>query len=159
MALPDSKMTETSTVKLDYPYTVDKIPDWQTGDPENALKALKALKAYEMGNMEESANYFGDSVRFLADKFESHLSNDSLKAMFLKDKTAGNSVTIKMEDWESVKSKDGTDQWVSMWYKEIMTDKAGKIDSVEVMDDAKFENGKITILDEKTRHYAVDKKM
>jgi hypothetical protein len=156
----DAKSTDTSsTAKIIYPYEVDKIPDWIPGDPQNALNALKALKAYETNNMVESVSYFGDSVLFLADKYEENLSNDSLKAMFMADAKNGHTVKIKMNDWESVKSKDGKEEWVSMWYRQYVTDKAGKVDSAEVMDDLKFKNGKIILLDEKRRHFPDKKKL
>jgi hypothetical protein len=45
-----------------------------------------------------------------------------------------------------------------MWYKQIMTDKAGKTDSMGVVDDCKIVNGKIVILDEKIQHLVAAKK-
>ncbi|MDB5201929.1 MAG: hypothetical protein JWQ27_1338 [Ferruginibacter sp.] len=150
--------TDSPATKLDYPYTIDKMPDWEIGDPKNAQLALKALRAYELGNMDESASYFGDTIRFYGDRYEEKLTNDSLKAMFNAQKIAGDVNKIKMEDWESVRSKDGKDEWVSLWYQQITTTKAGKVDSVSVMNDLKFVNGKIVLLDEKLRHYAAKKK-
>jgi len=38
------------------------------------------------------------------------------------------------------------------------TDAKGKTDSVYMMDDLKIENGKITVLDEKSRHFPAAKK-
>ena len=67
------------------------------------------------------------------------------------------SVKIKMDDWEPVISKDKKDQWVTVWYTQIMKDKKGKIDSLSVIDDAKIINGKIAILDEKVRHFPKSK--
>ena len=63
-----------------------------------------------------------------------------------------------MQDWISVISKDKKSEWVTLWYKEILTDKNGKSDSVNVVDDAKIENGKIVILDEKVQHFPPAKK-
>ena len=68
------------------------------------------------------------------------------------------SVKIVMGDYESVISKDKKDEWVTLWYKQIVTDKKGKVDSMSVVNDAKIENGKITVLDEKTRKFPVPKK-
>lgn len=67
------------------------------------------------------------------------------------------SMSIKMNDWESVISKDKKTEYVSLWYKEITTDRNGKVDSVECMDDMEIKNGKIVSLNEKQRHYAVKK--
>lgn len=63
-----------------------------------------------------------------------------------------------MNDYESVISKDKKDEWVTLWYKQITTDKKGKVDSISVVDDIKIENGKITVLDEKSRKFPVPKK-
>lgn len=64
-----------------------------------------------------------------------------------------------MDDWESVKLKDGSREYVSLWYKEITTDKKGKTDSVFVMDDLLIKNGKIVSIDQKIRHFPDAKKM
>jgi hypothetical protein len=66
-------------------------------------------------------------------------------------------VTVYMQDWESVISKDKQDEWVTLWYKQVWTDKKGKMDSMEVVNDAKIVNGKIVVLDEAIRHYPAKK--
>ena len=58
-----------------------------------------------------------------------------------------------MDDYETVTSKDKKDNWVSLWYTQIMTDKKGNADSVYNMDDLKIDNGKIVVLDQKTRKF------
>jgi len=62
-----------------------------------------------------------------------------------------------MGDYESVISKDKKEEYVTLWFKEIVTDKSGKTDSLAYVADLKIENGKITELDEKTRKYPVRK--
>lgn len=59
-----------------------------------------------------------------------------------------------MNDWETVTANNKSEEWVSLWYKEIVHNNDGKIDSVSVMDDIKIENGKIAVLDQKIRHFA-----
>jgi hypothetical protein len=54
-------------------------------------------------------------------------------------------------------SKDKKIEYVTMWYKQITTDKNGKTDSIAVVDDCKIVNGKIVELDEKIQHYAAKK--
>ena len=78
--------------------------------------------------------------------------------MFKRDRAALKSIKIIMEDFESVKSRHKEDLgYVSLWYKQIWQDKKGKTDSLECMDDLKIENGKITLLNEKVRHYPAKK--
>jgi hypothetical protein len=56
-----------------------------------------------------------------------------------------------------VKSKDGTQEYVSMWYKQKWQDQKGNWDSVVCMDDMKFVNGKIASIDEKRRKFSKNK--
>jgi hypothetical protein len=155
--------TETTTMvqseKIEYAYTLDHEPDyWDKGNQQNVALALSSLKAFETGNVEESLKYFADSVIWRMDHFDNKLSKDSLRAMLKGFRDNLSSLTITMEDWETVISKDKKYEWVALWYKEKWTDKNGKSDSVFVMDDVRFENGKITELDEKRRLFAAEKK-
>jgi hypothetical protein len=63
-----------------------------------------------------------------------------------------------MDDYEAVTGKDKKSEWVTLWYKQVVTYKSGKMDSAEVVDDLKVENGKFTVLDEKQRKYPAPKK-
>jgi hypothetical protein len=88
-------------------------------------------------------------VQVAWDGFDAKVSKDSLRQLFKHDYA----VEIKMDDYEAVTSKDKKDNWVSLWYTQVTTDKNGKVDSVFTMDDVKIENGKISRLDEKTRKF------
>ncbi len=145
---------------IDYAYLPSGHPpdNWDRGDQKNVAMALKALKAWETGKLEECASYFADSVRLSFDGFDKKLSHDSLLAMFKEGRKNIASMTIHMQDYEAVISKDKKDEWVSLWYKEVTTDAKGKIDSISRMDDLRIVNGKITELDEKSRRYPAGKK-
>ncbi len=47
-------------------------------------------------------------------------------------------MNVKMGDWESVVSKDGKEEWVTMWYKQIWEDNKGKKDSADYIDDLRL---------------------
>jgi hypothetical protein len=149
----DSKKDTTSEV-LNYPYTISHPGDyWEPGDQKNALMVLNSLKAFENGNTDEAANAFGDSVSWRFDYFDKKVSKDTLKAMFKNFRAGFKKIEIRMHDWESVISKDKKEQYVSLWYTQVMEDNKGKIDSVYTMNDLKIENGKISELDEKFRQF------
>lgn len=148
----DSTAT-TATDYSNYPYTVKDPDTWETGDKQHTLNVLKSLKAYEKGNIDEAVSYFGDSVSIRFDELEAKVSNDSLKAMFKLQRAMNKSMKIDMHDWESVKSKQKNEEYVSLWYTQIWEDNNGKKDSLSVMDDLKIEKGKIVELDEKTRKF------
>ena len=86
------------------------------------------------------------------------ISNDSLKRMFTKSRGELSALKINMGDWESVISKDKKVEYVTLWYKEIQTDKKGKTDSLSIVDDLKIANGKIVELDQKIQHFPAVKK-
>lgn len=149
-----------STEKIDYAYLPDNHPpdNWVAGDQKNVAMALKAIKGWETGNVEQATASFADSVYWSFDGIDEKVSKDTLKAWLNDFWKNTSSVKVHMNDYESVISKDKKDEWVTLWYKQIVTDKSGKIDSVSVVDDLKFENGKITVLDEHRRTYPAPKK-
>ena len=154
-----SKMAETKSGDLVYPYTLDHpYRDWQSGDQKHAVTLMTSLKAFENGDMKTCFTAFGDSVEVLLDGYHEKLSHDSLTKFFTQQRAEYKTLKIKMQDWESVIAKDKKDEWVTIWYKEVWTDKNGKADSLGVIDDAKMVNGKIVVLDEKIQHFPPAKK-
>lgn len=145
--------------KIEYPYNLNRpYQNWQTGDQQHAVTAMKALKAFENGDVSGCMAYFADSVELRFDYMQAKLSNDSLKKYFTKQRADYTSMKIDMQDWEPVISSDKKEEWVTMWYKQTWTDKKGKTDSLSVIDDCKMVNGKIALLDEKVQHYPVPAK-
>jgi hypothetical protein len=144
---------EVSAVKVSYPYTIEHPDKWEIGSPENTMIVLNGLKAFENGNIAESMKYFGDSVYVSVDGFNTKVSNDSLKAMLTNQKEYLKGLEIKMHDWESVISKDKTDEFVSLWYKQKWEGPNGKKDSSDIMNDFKLKNGKVIEMYEYTRKY------
>ena len=112
---------------------------------------LTALKAFEEGDVAKSVTQFGDSVQLQFDALDTTLSNDSLKAMFTRLRSNFKTIKVKMADWESVISKDGKEEWVTMWYNQIWEDNNGHKDSAAYIDDLRLKDGKIIRLDEYTR--------
>lgn len=147
-----------STEKLDYPYTLSEpYKNWQPGSQQHVVTVMKGLKAFETGDINAAMSSFADTVEVVFDGYYAKLSNDSLKKDFIKQRAGYTSMTIKMQDWESVISADKKHEWVTMWYKQIWTDTKGKTDSLAIVDDAKIVNGKVVILDEKIQHYPAKK--
>ena len=138
-------------VAMNYPYTIDHPDNWDMGSTANTMVALSALKGYETGNVPESMKYFGDSVHLQFDALDKAFPVDSLQAMFTKFRSAMKSMEVKMNDWESVISKDKKEEWVTLWYKQKWEDSKGKKDSADIIDDLKLKDGKIVRLDEYTR--------
>lgn len=148
----DAAAGSDSSANIQYAYSIDHpIDNWRPGDLNNIAVAMNALKAWENGDVAGSLNYFGDSVHFSTDDFDATVSKDSLMKMMSPYRSEISSLKITMHDCESVKSIDGKDEYVGLWYEQHWTDKAGKSYASYEMDDVKISNGKIVGLDTKSR--------
>lgn len=152
--------TDASTKKAmpEMPYKLSKpYKNWQPGDQQHALTVMNSLKAWEQGDMAKSMEAFGDSVQINFDNWVGKYSKDSLAKQFGDYRNSLASATIQMNDWESVIAEDKSEEWVTMWYKQIVTDKKGKTDSVICINDARIKNGKVVELNEAIRHFPAKK--
>ena len=151
---PEVKGAADSTGKMEapnLPFTVDKTPDWETGNPSHVALAMNTLKAFVDNDMTGIKQYLADSVEFYTDGIKFKGSRDSLIKVFTEFRGALSRIDIKMHDYESVKSKSRGEEWVGMWYTENDVNKAGVNDSSMVMDDIKIVNGKVALIDSKGR--------
>lgn len=156
----EKKAPEKAAINpADYPYTLkEAYKNWQTGDQANAIMVLKMVKAWENKNIDECASYFGDTVMMNFDYFQDKMPDDSILS-FLRSSLANvSSIQVEMQDWESVVSADGKDEWVTMWYKQTVVDNEGNSESLNVVNDAKIENGKIVVFNEYVQHFPEKKK-
>ena len=133
----------TNSADLDYAYTRTNKSNYVMGDPAQIQMVLNSLKAFEMNNVDALVNNFGDTVELSFDNFHAKVSRDSAKAILANNRSSYDSFAINMHDWETVKSTNTDDEWVSLWYTQIYKEKGGKLDSVNVMDDVKIKDGKI----------------
>ncbi len=158
---PSEKETKkempADTSKPVYAYTINKPDNWDIGSSKNTVIALNALKAFENNKIDDCVSYFADSIEWKTDFMEGKYSRDSLKALFTTARNDMSSIKIELHDFESVISKDKKDEYVTIWYIEKTTDKKGKVDSIETINDMKIVNGKIANLDETFRHFKVKK--
>src|SRR5215213_11535117 len=146
----DAKVASASTdEKMDYAYTIEHPDQWEWGTKENSKLVLASLKGFETGNMEMATKDFADTIQLMFDGYEAKLTRDSAKNMFMQQWQEMKNLKVDMEDFESVKSKDGKYEYVSLWYKQKWQDAKGAWDSVSVMDDLRIKDGKITMIDEK----------
>ncbi|MCW3114665.1 MAG: hypothetical protein JWR18_3061 [Segetibacter sp.] len=148
-----SSANNSATNTAPYAYTIAHPDQWEWGDKNNIRIALDGLKAYERGNISAAFKDYADTVLIQMDGFERRLSKDSLLSLFLRERSGIRRLGIEMNDFVSLRSKDGKSEYVSLWYKQLWEDQTGKIDSIECMDDLAFRNGKIILWNEKVRRY------
>ncbi|MGI8599690.1 MAG: hypothetical protein ACR2KB_10570 [Chitinophagaceae bacterium] len=157
----NNEATETETVTttdttisnetLNLPYTVERTPDWERGDNAHVSVAMNTLRAFELNDMNSLQQYLADSVEFYYDNLSFKGSKDSLVSLFTRLRNGLDTMYVRMQDYESVKSKNRGEEWVGLWYIEAVKPKGGKLDSTMVMDDIKIVNGKVAIIDSKMR--------
>ena len=156
----ETKVADTQVAAMstnDFAYPKEDWGDWQPGSIDNLKMALQSLKDFETGNIDASLNVFADSIELKFDEMEGKFSKDSVAKMFKADRGSLKTMQIDMDDYETVKSRDGKKEYVSMWYKQKWQDQKGTWDSVICMDDLKIEHGKIVSIDEKRRKPAKKK--
>lgn len=157
----ETKAGETKVAAMstsDFAYPVKDWPDWQPGSMDNLKMVLQSLKDYETGNVDACMNSFADSIHLSFEDLEGKFTKDSVLKMFKAQRSSLKDMKVVMDDYESVKSKDGSKEYVSMWYTEKWQDQKGAWDSAFQMDDLRIINGKIASIDQKTRHF-LKKKM
>jgi hypothetical protein len=141
----------TTETTPNYPYTIQHPDNWEIGSTANTMTALSALRAWESGKMDECLTYFADSVHTQFDGLDKKMAKDSLKAMFTNAWNMYKNVKVDMNDWESVIAKDKSEEWVTVWYKQLWDTKNGAKDSSSIINDIQLKNGKIIQLVEYTR--------
>jgi len=147
-----AKPAEVVAEAITYPYSTKKpYREWAIGSQKNSVLAMNALKAFETGDVPGTVAYMADSCEFVFDGFDAKLDKKGMEKFFNDERNKYSGVKVVMQDWVTVISKDKSEEWVTLWYKQINTLKNGKVDSMNVVDDLKFTNGKIVVLDEKTQ--------
>jgi hypothetical protein len=152
---PSVAKTDTAMAKepVIYPFTPKYTLKWQPGDEKNALMVLNCLKNYVAGDMKGTFADFADTVDFYSDYFHFSGRKDSLVSIIAAERNELASVSKVFDTWLTAYYPEKDDNWVTLWYTEITTDKKGKTDSLVYVDDVLIKNGKIREYDEKIRHF------
>lgn len=145
----DSAMADTTK----YPYTPKKVHNWEMNpDSKNMVAAMSALKGF--ANLDTTAvkPFIGDSIWLVVDQYEFKGTKSQFLGVAKHEMDRFNHIEIDMEDMESVISKDKSEEWVSLWYKQISTMKDGKVDTVNCFNDFKLKDGKVVGWSEYIQH-------
>lgn len=138
---------------LKYAYSIPKPDNWVIDtNVTNTQSALSALKAFENNDTASLHKYFADTIAFNYDGGKYKGAIKGFLKMTKAERDSSKAFSIQMVDWEPVLAKDKSEEWVTLWYKETATDLKGKVDSVGIVNDFLFKNGKITRVDEYQRH-------
>lgn len=139
-------------VKL--PYTLSSpYKNWSIGSNENVAAAMGGLKAFVDKDFTALAAILGDSITLDFDMLQTKLSRDSAVKFFTGARAGYDDIIITMHDYVSVISADKKSEWVTLWYKQTWKNAKGAVDSMNVINDIRLENGKMVELDEKVSHF------
>jgi hypothetical protein len=143
-----SNKTETantdSSIKLPYEasYTSDINDNVSDSD---LLLALNTYKYWETGDMQGLRSTMGDSMSVNgADGFRFNGLTDSLMKYWQSHRDSMSSVSISMDVWRKNHVVKDSNNYITVWYKEIDTYKSGRVDSANFSDVNAVKNGKIT---------------
>ena len=142
----------TADVKLPIPMEMP-YRGWTMGGTDNVVAGLAVLKAYIDNDNAALAAGIADSIQLDFDMYQAKLSRDSALAFFATDRKRYSELKVNLYDYVSVVSADKTQEWVTYWYKQTWKDAKGVADSMNVVDDIRFEKGKIVELSEKTSRF------
>ncbi|RYZ98281.1 MAG: hypothetical protein EOP47_19705 [Sphingobacteriaceae bacterium] len=150
----NKKTTEADNIDtLNFPFKCNYGTNWVKGDDKNALIVLNCLKKYVDGDVKGAMENFADTAIFASDDFYFKGSRDSLETIMAKGRAELVTVTKEFETWLTAYYPEKDDTWVTLWYTEKWTDKTGKKDSLNYIDDVLVKNGKIVKYQENVRRY------
>jgi len=139
---------------VNYAYQIKQSNQWLiNNNRHNVFIVMNVLKAYEHGDTASLNKYLADSITIYYDggiyKGARHEFMYAIKerVKFLKG------LKIKLKDWESVISRDRQQERVNTWYTLYYKTTEGKADSVDVLDEARLKDGKITVWYDYSRKY------
>ncbi|HLX91920.1 MAG TPA: hypothetical protein VKR32_09570 [Puia sp.] len=142
---------------INYPFKTNSSANYVPGDKKNIVLVLNCLQKYIDNDIKGCVSYFADSAEFIADRFDFKGSRDSLQTIIAAMRGASASVSKNFDTWAALYYPDVNENWVTLWYTEVMKDKNGKIDSIYYTDDVLLKNGKIVLYDEKQRLFPAKK--
>ncbi|WP_316808022.1 hypothetical protein [Pedobacter agri] len=150
----DVKTTNTASADTtNYPYVFKKVQGWEMNkDTKNSLTALRVIKSFEKMDTSAMGKLLHDSVWFNLDGYKFKGTKSEFLNQIQGEFAKMSSFKIEMEDMESVINKDQTEEWVSLWYKQVTTTKDGQVDTIQLYNDFKLKDGKILGLSEYVQH-------
>ncbi|CAM3984133.1 nuclear transport factor 2 family protein [Mucilaginibacter galii] len=137
-----------------YAYAIKQSDGWITNpDHQNVMVAMNALKAYETGDtallrkcVADSLTVYYDGGFYKGGRHEFMFAiKEALKAL--------KNLRIEVKDCKSVISKDHEHERVTTWYTQYWINQQGQPDSADMVDDARFKDGKIVVCYDYMRRY------
>lgn len=129
-----------------YAYQIKQSNQWLVNNnPQNAVVVMSVLKAYQHGDTARLKQYLADSIMIYYDGGMYRGGRHEFMFAIKERVKQLKNIEIKVKDWESVISRDRQQERVNTWYTLYYRTSQGKPDSVDVLDEARLKDGKITL--------------
>jgi hypothetical protein len=152
----DTKTAAAADVQLPIPLE-RPYRNWQIGGTENVVAALNGLKAFIDKDFAAMAATIGDSLAVDFDNYQEKMTRDSAINWMKAGRAMYQQLKVNVYDYVSVVSADKSEEWVTLWYKQVWTDAKGVTDSASIINDIQLKNGKMVRLEEKASRFMVKK--
>ena len=139
---------------INYAYQIKQSDCWTTNlNHHNVMVAMTALKAYETGDTAKLRKCVADSLTVYYDGGYYKGGNREFMYAIKETVKALKNLHVEVKDWESVISRDKQQERVITWYTQHWTNEQGQPDSADVVDEARFKDGKIVVWYDYMRRY------
>jgi hypothetical protein len=142
----ESMSTKDSTAKaIKYP-PVDNSIKFEIADASITASMLEVYKGWEDNNLELMKKHMADTLMIVAgDGTVTYGRADTVFAHIKAYRDNYTSMKPEFHSFVPLKSLDRDDTWFLVWFKEYQTDKKGKTDTIELMENWKLnKEGKVT---------------
>jgi len=132
---PGTITVEDSKPPADLPYPMGYSANFKIGNPAYCAMILKgSWKDWEMNQMDDMKSWVADTIVAMSSNNKITKGVDSLQAKWKRFRADLVSVTDSIDAVISVRSIDKNEDWVLVWAREMSENKAGKKDTVAVME-------------------------
>jgi hypothetical protein len=137
-----------------YPYSPIYSNGYKTGSYKNLKIVTDVWKQFENGDITKSAGSFADDITVVYPDQVISGKKDTVLAQLKKLRDNFPTVQSFIYSWMPAKARDHDEDWVFIWGRQELTDKEGKLKSIEVHEIWQFnKEGKIIFMQQyHTRH-------
>jgi hypothetical protein len=148
-----------SNENVTYAYPISYSSDFSIGDPKYAQTVLEIWKDYDNNTFDNHKDAFADSVSMDLSDMSVSGPRDSIMAGAKAQRRSLKNAVSSVEVVTTLKPKGKDETWVCVWGKEVDTHNNGKVDSVYLQENWKFnKDGKIDYMSQFTAKFQPTKK-
>src|SRR5215213_2365062 len=138
---------EESDSGIYYAYSPIYSNGYKFGSYKNVKLVTDVWKQFENGDITKTADSFADDITFVYPDQVIGGKRDTVLAQVKKLRDSYSAVQSYIYSWMPATAKDHDEDWVFIWGKEQLTDKEGKLKSIEIHEIWQFnKEGKIIFM-------------